>query len=197
MIGGQRLPGLRDGASTILRFLIPEAFTRNLNIRHAEYGIVRSFGDFHVRRQVTGGAATAKWNAFIIFERRPRFQAGLDLIGENIRIARGFEYFFSHGTGGLMITVSIARAADKNRGNHQRANHSNDAYDVIEDTIMSPFTDGFSHGFGKAVIDYARPVLIDTVVAAGGEQFHGANKPEGIEIIGRHDVSAAFATIEC
>src|SRR5581483_7390501 len=42
----------------------------------------------------------------------------------------------------------------------------------------------------------AGPVLVDAVIAAGGEEFFGSHEAQGIEVVRRHHVRAAFAAVE-
>ena len=95
-----------------------------------------------------------------------------------------------------MISVAIAGSAGEDRRDDEGADLADDAHGVGENAVVGPLADGFGSGFGESVIDDAGPILIHTVVAAGLEEFHGADEPEGIEEIGRHFVGAALAAIE-
>ena len=97
---------------------------------------------------------------------------------------------------GLVIPVAIAGAAHEDGGDHLRPHRANDVDHVGEDPIVGPAGDRLGLGLREAVIDDARPALLDAVRAAGGEHLHGADESEGVEEVGRHDVRAALAAIQ-
>ena len=143
-----------------------------------------------------GAAAPPARGAGIILQRGPGTQAGADLLGEHAGIGRRLESFLRHGARRLVIAVTIARAAHEHRRDHQRPHHAHHAHHVGEHAVVRPAGDGFGLGLRKAVVDHARPVLIDAVVAAGLQQFHRADQAERVEIVVGHHVGPTLAAVE-
>ena len=80
--------------------------------------------------------------------------------------AAALKSFLRHGARRLVIAVTIARAAHEHRRDDQRPHHAHHAHHVGEHAVVCPAGDRFGLGLRKAVVDHARPILIDAVVAA-------------------------------
>src|SRR5207253_3624241 len=101
-----------------------------------------------------------------------------------------------HGSGSLVIAVAVAGTADEDGRYDQWAHGADGTDDVREYAVAGPVLDRFGHCFREAVVDDAGPVLVDAVVASGGEEFLGSDESEGVEEVGGHDVGPAFAAVE-
>ena len=141
MIGNVEDAGERDAGASVLRFLLAEAFSRELDVESCRARVVGAFGDGesggghgvdrfagHIvieahRRPLAGGivvhalgADGEGGHAGIDLERRPGKEAGLDLIGKDVGVSRGLEDLLGHFSGDLVLAVTIGDAADKYGG---------------------------------------------------------------------------------
>ena len=135
-------------------------------------------------------------DAGVDLEGTPGEEAGFDLVGEDVGIARSFVNLLRHCSGDLMMPVAVGDVADKGGGDDERACHADDADDVVEHAIVAPGLEGFVDGLGEAKVGDAGPVLVDSIVVAGGEELLGARGSELVPVVGGHDVLAAFAAVE-
>ena len=65
-----------------------------------------------------------------------------------------------------MITVAVARSADEDGRDHERANYPNHSNRIVENAIVSPLSDGLGLRLREPVVDDTSPVLVDAVIPA-------------------------------
>src|SRR5580692_9508330 len=114
------------------------------------------------------GADGERRHAGVDLERGPGEEAGLDLIGKDVGVSRGFEHFLGHFSRDLVLAVAVGDTSDKDGGEDQWTIEADGADDIIEDAIVSPDGEGFVKGLGEAEVSDAREVLVYAVAAVGG-----------------------------
>ena len=92
------------------------------------------------------GADGEGGHAGVDLERRPGEEAGLDLVGEDVGVAGGFEDFLGHFSGDLVLAVAVGDASDEDGGEDQGAVEADGADDVVEDAVVAPDVRGLRRG---------------------------------------------------
>src|ERR1700722_8798303 len=77
-------------------------------------------------------------NAGIFFDRVPRPEASLNLIGKNLGITCREKHFLCPHARGGVVAMSVGGTADKYRGDDQRTREPDSAHDIVKDAIFAP-----------------------------------------------------------
>jgi len=104
----------------------------------------------------------------------------LDLIGEDRRIARSVKNLLREASCGGMVSVTVRGTPYEDRGDDQWAREADNAYDIIEDSIVAPFLQGLIEGLREAIISRDGEILAGAIIAVGLKQFLSANEAKGI-----------------
>jgi hypothetical protein len=174
-----------------LRALQAEPDAPQVLIGLAEDRIERAGIDAHVPRLVLAGAAEIElWHA-------PRPQPLLRQLRVARCVASGFHGRRRDRAGGLMLAVSVARAALPARDDHQRAELADRPHHVARERVAIPLAERLVHALGEAVIGDAGVVLrVEAVVLPRARELVGADEPQRIEQLWPDGVVAGLATIE-
>ena len=126
----------------------------------------------------------------------PGSEAGGDLVGIRVRVARESEGLDrEHGGGGVMA-MRAAGFQRKTRDEHVGTKSADDAHDVGEDVVAIPEGERFLVAFRETEIVGAGEKLHAAVDAPRGEQFLGADDPERGAEFGADEVLPAVAAGE-
>src|SRR5262249_48073229 len=154
--------------AAVLRALKAEAGAREVGVRIAEPRTVGRRVDANRPVLVLPDAAHVQ------LQRLPRPEPLAHLLGKDRRIAGDAIRVLRNQTRGLMVAVAVALVPLEPRDEHQRPLHADDADDVAEDVLASPFHERLLEALRESVIDRGGEVLlIDAVVLVRGEQFLG------------------------
>ena len=97
----------------------------------------------------------------------------------------------------VVVAVPVSRRPVEAAHDDERAVEADDADHVLEHRLAVPASKGFVHRLRVAVVDRRREVeVVQTVVAAGEDEFAGPDEAEGVEEFRADRVRPGLAAVE-